>query len=143
MITLKDKLSHLSYIEACKLLGAQGKQLIMAGGKYDIDLFERVTFNSKRFRLDLGDAKVEIALDPMKPRRLNIGCSACSVACEHQGAAISLILEEKLSLGLSAPPPERVPMESLSEAALIKQAIARPHGKSAERKNALKFHESG
>ncbi len=124
MITLKDKLSHLSYNQACKLLGAQGKQLIMAGGKYDIDLFERVTFNSKRFRLDLGDAKVEIALDPMKPKRLNIGCSACTVACEHQGAALSLILEEKLSLGLSAPPPERVPMESLSEQALIKQAIA-------------------
>ena len=124
MITLKDKLSHLSYNQACKLLGAQGKQLITAGGKYDIDLFELVTFNAERFRLDLGDAKVEIALDPMKPKRLSIGCSACSVACEHQGAALSLILEEKLSLGLSAPPPERVPMESLSEEALVKQAIA-------------------
>jgi len=123
MLTLKDKLSHLSYMEACKMLGAQGKQLITAGGKYDIDLFERVTLNSKRFRLDLGDAKVEIALDPMKPKRLKIGCSGCTVACEHQGAALSLILEEKLSLGLSAPPPERVPMESLGEAALIKQAI--------------------
>ncbi len=124
MITLKDKLSHLSYNQACKLLGAQGKQLITAGGKYDIDLFELVTFNAERFRLDLGDARVEIALDPMKPKRLSIGCSACSVACEHQGAALSLILEEKLSLGLSAPPPERVPMESLSEEALVKQAIA-------------------
>ena len=72
MITLKDKLSHLSYNQACKLLGARGKQLIMTGGKYDIDLFERVTFNSKRFRLDLGDTKVEIALDPMKPKRLKI-----------------------------------------------------------------------
>ena len=124
MLTLKDKLSHLSYIEACKLLGDQGKHLITAGGKYDIDLFERVTLNNKRFRLDLGDARVEIALDPMKPKRLNIGCSACAVACEHQGAALSLILEEKLSLGLSAPPPERVPMESLSEEDLINQAIA-------------------
>ena len=26
MITLKDKLSHLSYNQACKLLGAQGNQ---------------------------------------------------------------------------------------------------------------------
>ncbi len=123
MITLNDKLSHLSYSQACKMLGAQGQQLITAGGKYDIDLFEQVTLNSKQFRLNLGGAKVEIALDPMKPQRLNIGCSACTVACEHQGAALSLILEEKLSLGLSAPPPERVPMESLGEEALIKQAI--------------------
>jgi superfamily II DNA or RNA helicase len=144
MITLKDKLSHLSYSEACKLLGAQGKQLIMAGGKYDIDLFERVTFNSERFLLDLGDTKVEIALDPMKPRRLSIGCSACSVACEHQGAALSLILEEKLSLGLSAPPPERVPMESLSEAALIKQAIADRQERAQKEKmrlNSMNPHE--
>jgi superfamily II DNA or RNA helicase len=144
MITLKDKLSHLSYTEACKLLGAQGKQLITAGGKYDIDLFERVTLDSKRFRLNLGDAKVDIALDPMKPRRLNIGCSACSVACEHQGAALSLILEEKLTLGLSAPPPERVPMESLSEAALIKQAIADRKERAQKEKmrlNSMNPHE--
>jgi hypothetical protein len=116
----------------------------MAGGKYDIDLFERVTFNNERFRLDLGDAKVEIALDPMKPRRLNIGCSACCVACEHQGAALSLILEEKLSLGLSAPPPERVPMESLSEAALIKQAIADRKERAQKEKmrlNSMNPHE--
>ena len=42
---------------------------------------------------------------------------------EHQGAALALILEEKLSLGLAAPPPERVPMESLDETDLVKQAI--------------------
>ena len=122
MITLKDKLSHLSYTQACKMIGAQGKQLIMAGGKYDIDLFEQVTLTSERFHLNLVEAAVEIVLDPLKPRRLSIGCSVCSVACEHQGAALSLILEEKLSLGLSAPPPERVPMESLSEEALVNQA---------------------
>ena len=85
MITLKDKLSHLSYTQACKMIGAQGKQLIMAGGKYEIDLFEQVTLTSERFHLNLTEASVEIALDPSKPRRLSIGCSVCSVACEHQG----------------------------------------------------------
>jgi hypothetical protein len=40
------------------------------------------------------------------------------------GAALSLVLEEKLSLGLSAPPPERVPVESLSEEELIVRAVA-------------------
>jgi len=123
MITLKDKLSHLSYLQACKLLGPQGKQLILEGGKYDIDLFEQVMLNNERFSLNMGAAEVEIMLDPMKHQRLNIRCSDCSVACEHQGAALSVILEEKLTLGLSAPPPERVPMESLSEETLIKQAI--------------------
>jgi len=123
MITLKDKLSHLSYIQACKLLGPQGKLLILEGGKYDIDPVEQVTLNSRRFSLDLKEARVDIALDPKKHQRLDIRCSACPVVCEHQGAALSLILEEKLSLGLSAPPPERTPMESLSDEALIKEAI--------------------
>jgi SNF2 family DNA or RNA helicase len=43
--------------------------------------------------------------------------------CEHIGAALSLILEEKVLLGLAAPPPERIPVESLTEEELIEQAI--------------------
>ena len=124
MLTLKDRLSHLSYVQACKLLGPQGKQLIQEGGKYEVDVFEQVSFKNEHFSLNLKDAEVSITLDPKKYQRLNIHCSACSGACEHQGAALSLILEEKMTLGLSAPPPERVPMESLSEEALLKNAIA-------------------
>ena len=124
MLTLKDKLSHLSYPQACKLLGPEGKHLIMEGGKFDIDLYGQVTLDNDRFQLKLSDAVVDLALDPLKPKRLSIGCSICTVSCVHQGAALSLILEEKMALGLAAPPPERVPMESLSEPALIKRAIA-------------------
>ncbi len=142
MITLKDKLSHLSYTQACKMIGVQGKQLIMAGGKYDIDLFEQVTLTNDRFHLNLVEAAVEIVLDPLKPRRLSIGCSVCSVACEHQGAALSLILEEKLSLGLSAPPPERIPMESLSEEALVNQAVADRKERAQKEKMRLKSMNS-
>ena len=72
MITLKDKLSHLSYTRACKLLGPQGKQLIQEGGKYDIDPFEQVTLNNRKFSLNLEDAKVDIILDAKKDQRLNI-----------------------------------------------------------------------
>jgi len=124
MITLKDKLSHLNYTQACKLLGPEGKKLIMAGGKYDIDIFAQTTLKKNLFRLDLGDAVVSIGLDDSRNQKLNIECSACpSVQCEHKGAALSLVLEEKMSLGLSAPPPEKVPVESLSEEDLVIQAI--------------------
>ena len=44
--------------------------------------------------------------------------------CEHAGAAFSLILEEKLALGLADAPPERAPVESRSEEALVAQALA-------------------
>lgn len=38
MINLKDKLSHLTFREACKLLGPEGGRLIREGGKYDVDI---------------------------------------------------------------------------------------------------------
>ncbi len=124
MRTLKDKLSHLTYLQATKLLGTQGKELLMAGGKFDIDVFEQVALDNESFQLNLEGTIVDIRLDPMKHQRIRMTCSACPVICEHQGAALSLILEEKMALGLAAPPPERVPVESLSEVELIDQAIS-------------------
>ena len=56
---------------------------------------------------------VTIGLSNDKRQRFDLRCSLCSGACVHQGAALSLVLEEKLALGLSAPPPERTPIESL------------------------------
>jgi len=123
MATLKDKLSHLSYLQACKLLGKNGNRLILEGGKWDIDLFAQVYLDNEQFRLSLDDTRVRITLNPANPRRLKLECDHCCGPCEHQGAALAIILEEKLSLGLSAPPPERIPMESLDEAALVKQAL--------------------
>src|SRR3990172_9018503 len=123
MITLKDRLSHLTYRETCKLLGPSGEQLIRLGGKYDIDIAEQVAWENDLFKVNLGDALVTLSLTSEMPKRLRFNCSECTAACEHLGAAFSLILEEKLALGLSAPRPERKPIESLSEKELLKQAI--------------------
>jgi hypothetical protein len=121
--TLKDRLSHLTYREACKLLGPEGERLIRQGGKYDFDISEQVTWGDDCFRLNLGEATVTLSLTSEKPKFLRFVCSECSEVCEHVGAAFSVILEEKLSLGLSAPPPERTPVESLSDRELVKQAF--------------------
>ncbi len=134
MITLKDILSHLSYSEGCKLLGADGKRLIMEGGKYEIDIDQQVTFNEQRFELNLFEAVVTIAIDPSKKNRLSLRCSACTVPCQHQGAAISLILEEKMSLGLSAPPPEMAAAAGLSDEELVEQAISERAERAAKEK---------
>ena len=123
MINLKDKLSHFTFQQACKLLGPQGDRLIREGGKYDIDIDEQVVLERDFFKLSLDGAVVSIHLDPARNQRLSVQCSLCSNSCEHIGAAFSLILEEKLSLGLSAPPPERTPIESLSDEELVSQAI--------------------
>lgn len=138
MINLKDKLSHLTYTQACKLLGPQGDKLIRTGGQYDIDLSEQVILKRDLFQLDLGEAIVIIRLDPMKNKKLNFQCSECTTMCEHLGAAFSLILEEKLALGLAAPPPERVPIESLTDEELIKQAVSERAERAKNQKMRLK-----
>src|SRR6266403_1667740 len=123
-LTLFDKLSRLTFLQATKLLGPNGSDLIAAGGKYDIDVTTEVAFDRERFRLAVDSAAVTLTLSPAARDRLEWRCNACEVPCEHVGAAFSLILEEKLTLGLAGAPPEREPIESLSEEALVTQALA-------------------
>jgi len=123
MITLKDKLSHLTYRQACKYLGDEGEKLIRQGGKIEIDPSEQIFIGNDIFRLRMENTVVEISLRPDRKDRLAFRCSSCQHMCEHLGAAFSLILEEKMTLGLAAPPPERVPIESLNETELVRKAL--------------------
>ena len=138
MINLKDKLSRLTYREACKLLGPEGEHLLKWGGKYDMNIEEQVTWEKDLLKINFGEAIVTFLLTPEMPRSLRFRCSECTTHCEHMGAAFSLILEEKLSLGLSAPPPERRPVESLSDGAIIDQAIEERSERSQTEKMQLK-----
>ncbi len=122
-ITLKDRLSHLTYRGACKLLGPEGERLIRQGGKVHIDIDEQVTWGTNLLRVNFGEAIVTISLTPESSESLRFSCSECRTPCEHVGAAFSLILEEKLSLGLSAPPAEKLPVEGLSDEELTREAI--------------------
>ncbi len=122
-LTLHDRLSHLTYTAACKLLGPKGLSLLHAGGKVEIDPATQVRVSEHCFELRLPDAVVEISLGEDRPRLLRARCSACSTVCAHVGAAVSFVLEEKLLLGLAAAPRERVPIESLDEQSLVERAL--------------------
>ncbi|MDD4889937.1 MAG: SNF2-related protein [Phycisphaerae bacterium] len=123
-LTLKDRLSRLTYLRACTLLGPEGAKLIREGGMREIDLDQSIRLSDEAFTLTLPDAVATIAIDPAARDKLAWHCTACRDACEHVGAAFSLVLEEKMSLGLAAAPPERAPVESLSEEQLVRQALA-------------------
>jgi hypothetical protein len=122
-LTLFDRLSQLTFVRAVKLLGAKGSRLIAEGGKYDIDITTQIKFDRDRFRLALDGANVTLNLSPARRDRLEWRCDTCEVPCEHAGAAFSLILEEKLALGLAGAPPEPK-VESVTEETLVAQAIA-------------------
>ncbi len=123
-LTLKDRLSRLTFLQACKLLGEEGRQLIQRGGKYEINLADQVYLGGDLYRVKFDNAVVTITLMAGAKDRLHWNCTTCNWPCEHVGAAFSLLLEEKMSLGLASPPPERVPVESLNEEELIRRAIA-------------------
>ncbi len=149
-LTLKDRLSRLTYLRACKLLGPRGKQLLQQGGTYgDIDIDRHVEFRGDRFSLNLTPFRTEgnrtvvtIQMAASAKDFLRLDCSACETKCEHLGAALSLILEEKLSLGLAAPPKERVPIESLSEAELLRQSLAERQERADSEKFRLRSDNS-
>ena len=142
-LTLRDRLSRLTYTRACQLLGPAGKHLIQAGSKFDDPNIQRdVYLRGDLFRLklpaagpNLADVVVTVTTMAEARNRLHFNCNVCETVCEHVGAAVSLILEEKSALGLAAPPPERVPVESLSEGELVEQALA----ERAERARTEKF----
>jgi hypothetical protein len=123
-MTLKDKLSRLTYARASTLLGTTGAKLIRDGGAFEIDIPTQVRLDTKRMRVSVDGVSVTLGLDPGDRHQLRFGCSRCETPCAHVGAVFSLVLEEKMALGLAAAPAEDVPFEHLSEEDLVKRALA-------------------
>ncbi len=123
-LTLWDRLSRLTFSQACNALGPEARTLIREGGKLEVPDFERqVRLTSDSFEVLLDEATVTISLSGDRHMSLRWSCSSCETACVHVGLAFSLVLEEKLALGLAAPPRERIPVESLGERELVEHAL--------------------
>jgi len=131
-LTLKDRLSRLTFSDASKLLGPDGGKLIQRhANTWNFQLADNVFLGKDLFRLrfpsesgDRGSLAVTITLMSDARQRLHFRCNRCRRTCEHVAAAFSLILEEKLALGLAAPPRPRTPIESLAEDELLRRALA-------------------
>jgi superfamily II DNA or RNA helicase len=138
-LSLRDRLSRLTFEQACKLLGPDGKKLIQQSGHWEIKLEEDIYLGDDLFRLKFPDNGqpgpiVTITLMAEARDRLHWRCDRCGRACEHIGAAFSTILESKTTLGLAAPPPPRVPVESLSEEELLRLALDERKTRSKQEK---------
>ncbi len=129
-LSFHDRLSRLSFSQACKLLGPRGRQLIQEGGKREIDLANDLYLGGDLFRVSFPglngapEAVATLTLKADAKDSLHWNCTACQEPCEHVGAALSCLLENKMALGLAEPPKEHVPVDSLSESELVKRAIA-------------------
>ncbi len=131
-LTLKDKLSRLDHTQVRQMLGIGADRLLARGGRLDIDIDSQVRMTDQFFRVTFAEVRVEIRLSDSARRRLQLFCSACQRPCIHLGAVLSLILEEKMALGLSRLPDERPILGALSEDRLLALALEERRRKAEE-----------
>ena len=81
-LTLRDRLSRLTYVSTCQLLGETGKELLKHGAEYDnIDVDRDVYLGDDLFRLKLNDYDppqqpiVTITLMTSERNRLRWNCT--------------------------------------------------------------------
>lgn len=127
---MHDKLSRLSYRQACLLLGGekQGARLLLQGGKMEISL-EQVRLSPDCLRMEFPGVNklhsVEIRLSDDRRQKLNIRCDVDGEdGLLFQAATLAFVLEEKTLLGLATAPDDTLPLELLDEKDLIARAIA-------------------
>jgi hypothetical protein len=125
-LSMRDRLSHLSFDEACKLLGPNGKRLLIRGGGMELASADALRIDDHEARADWEPGprglSSRITFDPAKRGRLRAECSVCSTACVHVAGLLSILLEQKTDLGLAVPPPE-LPRPD-DEAELVAQALS-------------------
>lgn len=112
------------------MLGENGKALLARGGHIEIDPYKNVHLGGDLLRVsmklpeDKSLANVIMTLQSARDKQIQINCDQCSHKCEHMGAALAHLLENKLLLGFSAPPDEAVAMELLTDDELVRRALA-------------------
>src|SRR5690348_4128654 len=91
-LNLKDRLSRLTFLEAAKLLGPEGKRLIQkSANRWDFKIEEDVYLGNDLFRLRFpvfnGGQPVVATITLMAEARdrLNWNCTHCEGACDHVG----------------------------------------------------------
>ncbi|MCE9530090.1 MAG: DEAD/DEAH box helicase [Planctomycetes bacterium] len=144
-LSLKDRLSRLTFTDACKLLGPQGQKLIQSNANtWPLDIQEDVYLGDDllrvRFPEEPGAKRIIVTITLMAEarKRLHFHCDHCETVCDHVGAVFSMILEEKTALGLAIAPPEREPVETVGEGDLIARALLDREERARDEKMSVK-----
>ncbi len=129
-LTMRDRMSHLTFEGACKLLGPQGKRLLLEGGAFELEAPADLRVDDREAVVvwDRSDPSrrttARLVLDPASRAHLRASCTSCNVACRHVGGLLAHILENKSGLGLAEPPPEAELRTFDDDAELVEAALA-------------------
>jgi superfamily II DNA or RNA helicase len=129
--------------------GEDGEIRLREGGRFEINLPRDVHLGGDSLRVNVpdpempdGQAIVTIVEMTNKPQGLLMNCEKCEVRCDHMAAALGLVLDEKLTLGLSAPPDPNEPIENLTEEELVRRALADRQQRAATERMTLRSMDS-
>ena len=107
-----------------------GEARLRRGGRFDINLPRDVYLGGDTLRVNVLDpelasaqAIVTVVEMTSKPKGLHLCCDQCETRCDHIAAVLGMVLEDKMTLGLSAPPDPSEPVEHLTDEELIRRAL--------------------
>jgi hypothetical protein len=122
-----------------------GEARLRRGGRFEIDFARDVYLGGDTLRVSVpdpeiaaGGAIVTIVEMTNKPKGVHLHCDQCQTRCDHVAAALGLVLDDKLTLGLSAPPDPAEPIELLTEEELLRRALADRAERAATEKMTLR-----
>ncbi|MEA3208104.1 MAG: hypothetical protein QOE70_1161 [Chthoniobacter sp.] len=143
-LTLRDRLSRLTFAQACKWLGKDGVRLMSKGARVDIDPANQVLLDDDTLQVTLprataGNVVVTLSRDPRGRDGVKWVCSESEDAELWCAAVLTFVLEEKVSLGLAAPPEGKdAPWELMEESQLERRALAEREERAREERMAVK-----
>jgi len=133
-IGIRDRLGRLTVRGACRLLAdevAEGQKRLRQGGRFEINLPRDVYLGGDTLRVNVpdpelpsGSATVTVVEMTSRPQGLQLNCEQCEIRCDHMAAVLGMVLEERLTLGLSATPDPHEPLELLTDDELLRRALA-------------------
>lgn len=147
-IGIRDRLGQLTYRGACRLMANEnddGEARLRQGGRFEINLPRDVYLGGDMLRVNVpdpdhpsGEAIVTIIEKTNQPSGLQTNCEQCEGRCVHVAAVLGFVLDEKLTLGLSAAPDPSEPIENLTEDELLRRALADREERASAEKMTLK-----
>ncbi len=152
-LTLYDRLSHLTYKQACDILGSDGALLLRRSFPLDsLDMTNDVYLVDDLFRLSIHEpwiepATVTVTLTPGTKHKLGVFCSYCNPQklpnrfCEHTAATLTFLLEEKSLIGLAEAPDLETPPELLTPKRLHERALHERTERSRVEKYRIKAND--
>ncbi|HUS39276.1 MAG TPA: DEAD/DEAH box helicase [Pirellulales bacterium] len=146
---IRDRLGRLTYQGTCGLLGDDGEVRLRKSGRFEIILPRDVYLGGDTLRVsvpdhDLPEGRANVTIVEMtnKPKGLHLHCEECPDTCDHIAAVLGMVLDEKLTLGLSAPPDETEPVENLTDEELLRRAVADRQQRADTEKMTLKSFDT-